>query len=171
MPVQDVVLTSSSETSLIFTWVPPITAVYNNITGYNLTCIPLLKNIPARDTLELGPNISTANVTGLYSGVAYNCSIVSLIASKSSEPYTLTSITMEIGIIICIYLELSSLTLLLMCISFCNLYDNFIAIAPTGHPLMFAADAGQRKVNFTWQPPSATQRNGVIPLPRCSCSQ
>ena len=113
MPVQDVVLTSSSETSLIFTWVPPITAVYNNITGYNLTCIPLLKNIPARDTLELGPNISTANVTGLYSGVAYNCSIVSLIASKSSEPYTLTSITLEMGIIICIYIELSSLTLLL----------------------------------------------------------
>ena len=114
MPVQDVVLTSSSETSLIFTWIPPITAVYNklNITGYNLTCIPLLKNIPARDTLELGPNINTANVTGLYSGVAYNCSIVSLIASKSSEPYTLTSITLEMGIIICIYLELSSLTLL-----------------------------------------------------------
>ena len=100
MPVQDVVLTSSSETSLIFTWVPPITAVCNNITGYNLTCIPLLKNIPTRDTLELGPNINTANVTGLYSGVAYNCSIVSLIPSKSSEPYTLTSITLEMGIII-----------------------------------------------------------------------
>ena len=42
--------------------------------------------------------------------------------------------------------------------------------APSAAPEMFAADAGERQVVFSWSPPPVTQRNGVITSYTLSCS-
>ena len=94
-PVQNFENTASSETTLFFAWIAPNNS--SEITGYNLICIPLLQNISTPEKLALGPNTTTANVTTLCSGVTYDCSIISLITNKYSQPSFLKSATVETG--------------------------------------------------------------------------
>ena len=86
-----------SSTSLTFSWRPPSIAA-NLTTGYRLTCSPLLEGIPTPEDLMLGPAATTANVTGLYSGVTYNCSIVTVSHEGSSLPRSVELATITIGI-------------------------------------------------------------------------
>ena len=72
--VERFVLTSSSMTSLNFSWSPPIING-SHITEYSLTCKTLMDKIPTPDTLMFGPAASMATVTGLSPGVTYSCSI------------------------------------------------------------------------------------------------
>ena len=93
-----------SETSLAFFWKPPTIAA-NLTTGYRLMCSPLLEGIPIPEGLMLGPAATTANVTGLYSGVTYNCSIVTLSHEGSSLPTTVLSTTITIGMYVMFILQ------------------------------------------------------------------
>ena len=158
-PVQNYENTASSETTLSFAWIAPNNS--SEITGYNLICIPLLQNIPTPEKLALGPNTTTANVTTLCSGVTYDCSIISLIINKYSQPSFLNSTTVETGT--------NKTNKLLLYNTGCYLYF-FTFLAPTDAPEMFAADAGQREVNFTWSPPSMAVCNGLITTYILSCS-
>ena len=95
-PVEVFEVTMSSETSLTFSWSPPsVTAQLT--TGYMLTCVPLLEGISTPKSTVLGPRDTTAIVTGLDSGVTYNCSIVTVSREGSSQPRTLTPSTTESG--------------------------------------------------------------------------
>ena len=56
-----------------------------------------------------------------------------------------------------------------------NIQQNLILLsslyaAPSAAPEMFAADAGERQVVFSWSPPLVTQQNGVITSYTLSCS-
>ena len=86
----------TSSTSLTFSWRPPSIAA-KLTTGYRLTCSPLLEGIPTPEDLMLGPAATTANVTGLYSGVTYNCSIVTVSHEGSSLPTSVKFTTITIG--------------------------------------------------------------------------
>ena len=44
-------------------------------TGYNLTCVPLMAGIPVPPPLQLPSKDTSANMSGLFSGVTFNCSI------------------------------------------------------------------------------------------------
>ena len=87
----------SSKASLNFSWSPPSVAAHLT-TGYTLTCTPLLERIPTPEALMLGQAATTANMTGLYSGVTYNCEIITIGLLGSSEPQTLVLTTPDIGI-------------------------------------------------------------------------
>ena len=93
-PVEEFVVTMSLETSLTFSWSPSSTA---HITGYRLTCTPLLKGISTPEALMLSPEATTAAVTGLNPGMTYNCSIVTVSPVGSSKLRTLTPTTAETG--------------------------------------------------------------------------
>ena len=95
-PVEVFEVTMSSETSLTFSWSPPSVAAQLT-TGYMLTCMPLLKGISTPKSTMLGPRDTTATVTGLDSGVTYNCSIITISHEGSSQPRTLTPSTTESG--------------------------------------------------------------------------
>ena len=86
----------SSGTSFIFSWSAPSIAA-DLTTGYSLWCDPLLSGVPAPETVMLPPDSTTAFVTGLYSGVTYNCSIITITDVGSSRPQSLTLTTPEIG--------------------------------------------------------------------------
>ena len=85
-----------SETSFSFSWSPPSIAAHLT-NGYQLECVPLLVGIPTPATLMLGPAATSANMTGLYSGVTYDCSISTLSDEGSSQPKTLSLTTPDIG--------------------------------------------------------------------------
>ena len=94
-----------SDTSLTFSWSPPSIAAHLT-TGYQLECVPLLVGIPTPAALMLGPAATSADVTGLYFGVTYDCSISTVSDEGSSQPQTLSLTTPEIGIlyqVFCIY--------------------------------------------------------------------
>ena len=148
-----------SSTSLTFSWRLPSIAA-NLTTGYRLTCSPLLEGIPTPEDLMLGPAATTANVTGLYSGVTYNCSIVTVSHEGSSLPTSVEHTTITIGTYVMFILSVSATTYI--CSS--------LFPAPTGSPEMFVPEAGQRQVNFSWSPPPVTQRNGVLTNYTLSCS-
>ena len=86
--VERFVLTSSSMTSIAFSWSPPI--IYgSHITAYRLICTPLMDRIPTPDTLTFGPTTaSMATVTGLSPGVTYSCSITTFGPLGTSLPAT-----------------------------------------------------------------------------------
>ena len=86
-----------SETSFSFSWSPPSVAAHLT-TGYQLECVPLLTGIPTPAALMLEPANTSADVTGLYSGVTYDCSISTLSDEGSSQLQTLSLTTPEIGI-------------------------------------------------------------------------
>ena len=88
---------TSSETSLSFSWSPPSIGAHLT-TGYRLTCVPLLVGIPTPDVLILEAGTTSAIMTGLYSGVTYDCSIITISAEGSSQPQTLNLIIAELGI-------------------------------------------------------------------------
>ena len=83
----------SSSTSFNFTWSAPNTG---NI-GYSLRCVPLLDGIPVPEADLLAPNVTSAVVTGLHSGVTYDCSITTITARGRSEPLSVNLTTTEIG--------------------------------------------------------------------------
>ena len=86
-----------SETSFTFSW-SPLSIAAHFTTGYQLECVPLLAGIPTPAALMLGPVATSANMTGLYHGVTYDCSISTLSDEGSSQPQMLTLTTHEIGI-------------------------------------------------------------------------
>ena len=88
----------SSNTSISFTWSPPPLGSQFT-TGYQLTCTPLIEGIPSLPPTRIGPEVVSASLTGLYSGVVYLCSIVTLTAEGLSEPRTAVSTTTEIGLL------------------------------------------------------------------------
>ena len=89
---------SVSETSLTFSWSQPSTGAHLT-TGYNLTCVPLLIGIPFPQSLSLlAPNLISATLSGLFSGVPYNCSISTISDRGSSLPANLYITTNESGI-------------------------------------------------------------------------
>ena len=182
-------MTSSSETSISFSWSPPsITA--HLTTGYRLTCSPLLEGIPTPDPLMIAPTATTATVTGLHSGVTYSCDIITL-TSWASQPRTLTSITVETGqcgpngcsvchthtLYTSVVMYIASVCVLVSTYIYMFLNErhytcicSYVLTVPAGTPEMFVATAGERQVTFSWSPPPVTLRNGVITSYTLSCS-
>ena len=87
---------SSSGKSFIFTWTPPRIGA-ELTTQYDLTCVPLLQGIPTPQDLSLSNTETSAEMSGLYSGVTYNCNISAVTAEGSSQPKSLTLTTPERG--------------------------------------------------------------------------
>ncbi|CAI8037263.1 Fibronectin, partial [Geodia barretti] len=97
-PVKNFEVISVSETSLTFSWSQPSTGAHLT-TGYNLTCVPLLTGIPSPQSLPLlAPTLTSATLSGLFSGVPYNCSISTISDRGSSLPASLCITTNESGI-------------------------------------------------------------------------
>jgi hypothetical protein len=94
-PVEGVVVPSSSSSSLEFTWSPPLVG-HNLTTGFTLRCSPLLEGIPEPRPLSTatGEELTLA-ITGLYPGVQYNCSVVTVTAAGESEPMSVVQTTEE----------------------------------------------------------------------------
>ena len=88
---------SSNSTVLSFSWQPP-TLGSHLVTGYQIVCTPLLEGIPSPQPLLAGPESTAASHTGLYPGVTYMCSIVSVASAGSSEPRNVIYVTTEIGL-------------------------------------------------------------------------
>ena len=85
---------SVSGTSFMFTW--RLLSIGVSITsGFNLTCLPQLTGIPAPQPLFLSKTTTSAKMTRLYSGVSYNCSIISLTTEGPSVPRNTTLATAE----------------------------------------------------------------------------
>ena len=82
-----------SKTFLIFSWSAPNTTAQPT-TGYRLTCVPLLEGVFISQSLIVDSTATTANMTRLYSGVAYNCSIH---VEGSTQIATVISTTAESG--------------------------------------------------------------------------
>lgn len=90
---------SVSGTSFMFIW--RLLSIGVSITsGFNLTCLPQLTGIPAPQPLLLSKTTTSAKVTRLYSGVSYNCSIITLTTEDPSVPQNTTLTTPEKGSII-----------------------------------------------------------------------
>ena len=97
LPVEEFEGMVSSGTSFTFSWSPPSIAPHLT-TGYKLVCVPSLAGIPTPAALMLGPEATSADVTGLYSGVTYDCSISTISDEGSSQPQSLTLSVPETGI-------------------------------------------------------------------------
>ena len=146
---------SASGTQFLFSWAHPSTGPTLG-TGYNLTCVPLMAGIPVPPPLQLPPTETSANMSGLFSGVTYNCSIFTLSARGFfSESQNLTLSTPETGM----YIQK---------VHGCLIHTLFIA--PSGSPSMFTSIEGKREVFFSWSPPPVTQHNGVLTSYTLSCS-
>ena len=88
-------ITSVMTRSLSFSWQTPMTP-NGVLTGYQLSCEPLLLGIPPPQTL-----ITTAvagTVSGLYPGVGYNCSIVARNSAGPSDSVYISGTTQETGV-------------------------------------------------------------------------
>ena len=125
--------------------------------GFNLTCLPQLTGIPAPQPLILSKTTTSAKMTRLYSGVSYNCSIITLTTEGPSVPRNTTLTTPEKGKYHTSY----------KCLI---LYTYAPPIAPSGVPEMFDADPGMRTVLFSWSPLPITQQNGRLTSYTISCS-
>ena len=90
---------SVSGTSFMFTW-RPLSIGVSITSGFNLTCLPQLTGIPAPQPLILSKTTTSATMTRLYSGVSYNCSIITLTTEGPSVPRNTTLTTPEKGSII-----------------------------------------------------------------------
>ena len=95
--VENFRMTAVFSTSFNLSWNYP-RVVRHQITGYNLTCVPLLTGIPVPQSLWLPSTATSATVTELRSGVRYNCTIFTITDQGSSSPLTLSIITSETGI-------------------------------------------------------------------------
>ena len=95
--MQDVAVASSSSSELELTWEPPLLGS-NLTTAFVLTCSPLLEGIPQPDPVgtSSGEELSLS-VTGLYPGVPYNCSVVTVTSEGQSQPASKVQATEEIG--------------------------------------------------------------------------
>ena len=142
-----------------FSWQPPQLG-HDSTTAFKLTCAPLLSGIPFPQPLStnVGADVTTQLLTDLYSGVPYNCSVVTVTSQGESEPRSVVNTTVEIGISIFFYCFLR-----IMLVPFCF-------TAPSGPPLSFEVAVGVNDVTFSWSPPEITLRNGEIIAYSLSCS-
>ena len=111
-------ITSLMTRSLSFSWQAPVT-LNGILTGYQLSCQPLLPGIPSSQTLTPGPTAVVDTVSGLYPGVRYNCSIVAMNNAGSSDPVYNSGTTPETGM--CMYL------ILCCCVSSCMAFSQSVA--------------------------------------------
>ena len=91
------VVAFSNSSWLEISWRPP--QLGNNLTtAFTLTCTPLLAGIPQPRPLSTasGEELSLS-LAGLYPGVAYNCSVVTVTSEGQSEPESIVQTTDEIG--------------------------------------------------------------------------
>ena len=89
-------ITLMTTTSLSFSWQAP--AIINGIlTGYQLSCQPLLQGIPSPTIPSPGPTVNTAVLPDLFPGVRYNCSIVARNSARPSDPVHAVGTTTETG--------------------------------------------------------------------------
>ena len=104
-------ITSVMTRSLSFSWQAPVT-LNGVLTGYQLSCQPLLPGIPLPQILNPGPTAVMVTLSGLYPGVGYNCSIVARNSAGPSDPVYISGSTLETGTsvyVVCIpYLVLYS---------------------------------------------------------------
>ena len=158
--MEELTVLSSSNSSLTLSWEPP-TQGHDLSTGFRLTCTPLLVGIPPPRSLNsTGGDFTNLTLSGLYSGVSYNCSVVTLTAEGESESRNIVQTTEETGApILCIYIILYHLT----DFSFCS-------TAPSGTPLSLQVVVGVTEIAISWSPPEVTLRNGMIIGYTLSCS-
>ena len=95
-------------TSLSFSWQTPIT-LNGVLTGYQLSCLPLLSGIPSPQPLTPGPTAVVDTVSGLYPGVGYNCSLVATNPAGPSDPVYSNGTTQETGMYMYIHVPYSVL--------------------------------------------------------------
>ena len=151
---EEFIIVHSSATSLTFSWtLTPAASLL--ITGYNVTCTPLMEGIPLPEPLVGKQGDTSATVTGLHPGINYTCVAVTFTLWGTSLAHNITYSTSEIGRRQYLYF-LSKIVP--------------SSSAPSGSPEAFEAVVGQRQVVFTWSPPPVTQRNGVITSYTLSCS-
>ena len=87
-------ITSVTTTSLSLSWQTPM--ILNGVlTGYQLSCQPLLSSIPLPQTLNTAAVMDT--LSNLYPGVGYNCSIVARNSAGPSDPVYINGTTLETG--------------------------------------------------------------------------
>ena len=91
-------ITSVMTTSLSFSWQTPMT-LNGVLTGYQLSCQPLLSSIPLPQPLNTTAVMVT--LSNLYPGVGYNCSIVARNSAGPSDPVYISGTTLETGMYIC----------------------------------------------------------------------
>ena len=104
LPVENFTVVSASLTSLSFSWNTP-GAGDELIVGYVLTCLPLLIGIVALQPLNLEHNATSATITGLHSGMVYQCSIATISSEGLSKFKNITFATLEIGNYSCIIMN------------------------------------------------------------------
>ena len=95
-PPQIFQITSVMTTSLSFSWQTPMT-LNGVLTGYQLSCQPLLSGIPLPQILTPGPTAVMAMLSSLYPGVGYNCSIAARNYAGPSDPVYRNGSTLETG--------------------------------------------------------------------------
>ena len=97
-PVQDVTIAFSNSSGLELTWRPPQQG-HDLTTSFFLACTPLLAGIPPPLPASTGSGAELSlYLTGLYPGVEYNCSVVTVIGEGQSEPVSIIQATEEIGV-------------------------------------------------------------------------
>ena len=89
-------ITAVTTTNLSFSWQEPANP-NGVITGYQLSCQPLLLGIPTPELLSPGPTARMAVLTDLYPGVRYNCSIAAMNSVGQSPLVYADDTTTEIG--------------------------------------------------------------------------
>jgi len=100
-------ITAVTTTNLSFSWQQPANP-NGEITGYQLSCQPLLLGIPSPEHLSQGPTARMAVLADLHPGVRYNCSIGARNSAGLSDLVYADGTTMEIGRSIALFLHLSS---------------------------------------------------------------
>ena len=93
-PPQMFCITSVTTTSLSFSWQMPMT-LNGVLTGYQLSCQPLLSGIPLPQILNTTAVI--VMLSGIYPGVEYNCSLVAKNSAGPSDPVYINGSTLETG--------------------------------------------------------------------------
>ena len=89
-------ITSLMTRSLSFSWQAPVT-LNGVLSGYQLSCQPLLPGIPPPQTLTPGHSAVVYTLSPLYPGVGYNCSIVARNNVGPSDPVYISGTTLETG--------------------------------------------------------------------------
>ena len=89
-------ITAVTTTSLSFSWQRPANP-NGAITGYELSCQPLLLDIPTPEPLSPGPTARMIVLADLHPGVRYNCSIAAVNSGGSSPLTYADDTTTEIG--------------------------------------------------------------------------
>ena len=89
-------ITSVMTRGLSFSWQAPVT-LNGVLTGYQLSCQPLLPDIPSPQPLPPRDTAVMAILSGLYPGVGYNCSLEARNGAGSSDPVYISNTTLETG--------------------------------------------------------------------------